>query len=170
MTKRINQILTLVNTTFHHFNYFRAMRYGSLLLVLLTFYACQWNADEEKQINTVVNRYIFAENNGLMLSKAGLTHPDFLKTLLHQEDSTFLSHFQQRRDWYDPVLKDRVKDGEKWQVCFQVRIRNSDSIPPRQRLYIVSEDSGKNWFVLESKFYENPKIVTHFKRLLHHEN
>jgi hypothetical protein len=146
------------------------MRYGCLLLVLVTFYACQWNADEEKQINTVINRYIFAENNGLMLSKAGLTHPDFLKSILRQEDTTFLAHFQQRRDWYDPILKDRIKKGNNWQVSFQLRQRDSDSIQPPQRLYIVSEDAGKNWFVLESEFYENHKIVPHFKRHLHHEN
>jgi len=141
-----------------------------LFLVLNLFCGCQWSAEDEQKLITVVNRYLFAENNKLMLSKAALTHPLFLKEILKKGDSSFINHFNVRSEWNDPVIRNKIQENDNWQVEFKIRELSSDTLSKKIKLYLVSEDAGKNWFVLEQKFYQNLTLVPQFKRLLKYEN
>lgn len=140
------------------------------LLVTTLLYSCSFDADQEKAILDTTTRYIFAGNNSLPLSIAGLTHPEILKSLMKRSDTVILAHFEKELIYRrDPVILENKQDGDVIHVKIQVEERFSEyeghDTLVKGNLYLVSENDGKNWFVVSKKDYESKKIGN-FKRLL----
>ena len=146
------------------------MRIGlPLLLFFFSITSCSLNAEQERNLNKSIIKYLFSVNRELKLSIAAATHPLILRELKDESDEKLKAYLEPKHHiWTDAIIgKSKIK-GEILHIELKVALVSKETYekaPNRIRLYAVSEDNGNNWYFVDYKIYESD-YCKKFKRLI----
>ena len=146
------------------------MRIGlPLLLFFFSITSCSLNAEQERNLNKSIIKYLFSVNRELKLSIAAATHPLILRELKEESDEKLKAYLKPKHHiWTDAIIgKSKIK-GQIFHIELKVALISKESYekaPNRIRLYAISEDNGKNWYFVDYKIYESNHCKK-FNRLL----
>jgi hypothetical protein len=146
------------------------MRIGlPLLFIFFSIASCSLNAEQERNLNKSIIKYLFSLNRELKLSIAAATHPLILRELKEESDEKLKAYLEPKHHiWTDAIIgKSKIK-GEILHIELKVALVSKETYekaPNRIRLYAVSEDNGKNWYFVDYKIYESD-YCKKFKRLI----
>ena len=146
------------------------MRIGlPLLFIFFSITSCSLNAEQERNLNKSIIKYLFSVNRELKLSIAAATHPLILRELKEESDEKLKAYLEPKHHiWTDAIIgKSKIK-GEILHIELKVALVSKETYekaPNRIRLYAVSEDNGKNWYFVDYKIYEYD-YCKKFKRLI----
>jgi hypothetical protein len=146
------------------------MRIGlPLLFFFFSIASCSLNAEQERNLNKSIIKYLFSVNRELKLSIAAATHPLILRELKEESVEKLKAYLEPKHHiWTDAIIgKSKIK-GEILHIELKVALvskENYEKAPNRIRLYAVSEDNGKNWYFVDNKIYESD-YCKKFKRLI----
>ena len=146
------------------------MRIGlPLLLFFFSITSCSLNAEQERNLNKSIIKYLFSVNRELKISIAAATHPLILRELKDESDEKLKAYLEPKHHiWTDAIIgKSKIK-GEIFHIELKVALISKESYekaPKRIRLYAISEDNGKNWYFVDYKIYESNHCKK-FNRLL----
>ena len=142
------------------------------VLLLFTFFSiasCSLNAEQERNLNKSIIKFLFSVNKELKLSVAAATHPLILRQLKDDGYEKLKSYLDPKYNiWTDAVIgKTKIK-GDVIHIelkVAQVSKQTYEKNDKRIRLYAISEDNGKNWYFVDYKLYESD-YCKKLKRLL----
>ena len=142
------------------------------VLLLFTFFSiasCSLNAEQERNLNKSIIKFLFSVNKELKLSVAAATHPLILRQLKEDGHEKLKSYLDPKYNiWTDAVIgKTKIK-GDVIHIelkVAQVSKQTYEKNDKRIRLYAISEDNGKNWYFVDYKLYES-EYCKKLKRLL----
>ena len=142
------------------------------VLLLFTFFSiasCSLNAEQERNLNKSIIKFLFSVNKELKLSVAAATHPLILRQLKEDGHEKLKSYLAPKYNiWTDAVIgKTKIK-GDVIHIelkVAQVSKETYEKNERRTRLYAISEDNGKNWYFVDYKLYESD-YCKKFKRIL----
>jgi len=142
------------------------------VLLLFTFFSiasCSLNAEQERNLNKSIIKFLFSVNKELKLSVAAATHPLILRQLKDDGHEKLKSYLDPKYYiWTDAVIgKTKIK-GDVIHIelkVAQVSKQTYEKNDKRIRLYAISEDNGKNWYFVDYKLYESD-YCKKLKRLL----
>jgi hypothetical protein len=146
------------------------MRIGlPLLFIFFSITSCSLNAEQERNLNKSIIKYLFSVNRELKLSIAAATHPLILRELKEESDEKLKAYLEPKHHiWTDAIIgKSKIK-GEIFHIELKVALVSKETYeiaPNRIRLYAVSEDNGKNWYFIDYEIYESD-YCKKFKRLI----
>jgi len=146
------------------------MRIGlPLFFIFFLITSCSLNAEQERNLNKSITKYLFSVNRKLKLSIAAATHPLILLELKEESDEKLKAYLEPKHHiWTDAIIgKSRIK-GEVLHIELKVALvskQTYEKAPNRIRLYAVSEDNVKNWYFVDYKIYESD-YCKKFKRLI----
>lgn len=132
----------------------------TILLALILLASCGLSSSQESKLNHVLGTYIKANNEKNSLVLIGLTHPTVVDFYQSQSDTLFLTHFitdNEYKQLLNPFYITTLEDGEWIERVYSVKINNYLS-KKTQKLFVISEDHGENWFVVTQKDYFNKSI------------
>lgn len=146
------------------------MRIGfPLFFTLMLSYSCSLNAEQERNLNKSITKYLFSVNRELKLSIAAATHPLILHELKEESNEKLKAYLEPKHHiWSDAIIGKSKLIGEILHIELKVALvgkESSEKSPNRMRLYAVSEDNGRNWYFVDYKIYESNFCIK-FKRLL----
>ncbi|MBU3660492.1 MAG: hypothetical protein FGM14_11505 [Flavobacteriales bacterium] len=146
------------------------MRIGlPLLLIFFTVASCSLNAEQERNLNKSIIKYLFSVNRELKLSIAAATHPLILRELKEDGDEKLKAYLEPKHHiWTDAIIGKTKMDGAIVHIELKVALISKETFekaPNRIRLYAISEDNGANWYFVDYKIYES-NYCKKFKRLI----
>jgi len=140
-----------------------------LFFILMLISSCSLNADQERNLNKSIIKYLFSVNRELKLSIAAATHPLILHELKEEGDEKLKAYLEPKNHiWTDAIIGRTKIKNEVIHIELKIALIDKESFdksPNRIRLYTISEDNGKNWYFVDYKIYES-KYCKKFKRLL----
>lgn len=146
------------------------MRIGlPLFLIFFTVTSCSLNAEQERNLNKSIIKYLFSVNRELKLSIAAATHPLILRELKEDGDEKLKAYLEPKHHiWTDAIIGKTKMDGAIVHIELKVALISKETFekaPNRIRLYAISEDNGENWYFVDYKIYES-NYCKKFKRLI----
>lgn len=146
------------------------MRIGlPLFLIFFTVASCSLNAEQERNLNKSIIKYLFSVNRELKLSIAAATHPFILRELKEDGDEKLKAYLEPKHHiWTDAIIGKTKMDGAIVHIELKVALISKETFekaPNRIRLYAISEDNGENWYFVDYKIYES-NYCKKFKRLI----
>lgn len=146
------------------------MRIGfPLFFTLMLSYSCSLNAEQERNLNKSITKYLFSVNRELKLSTAAATHPLILHELKEESNEKLKAYLEPKHHiWSDAIIGKSKLIGKILHIELKVALvgkESSEKSPNRMRLYAVSEDNGRNWYFVDYMIYESNFCIK-FKRLL----
>ncbi len=140
-----------------------------LFFILMLICSCSLNAEQERNLNKSIIKYLFSVNRELKLSIAAATHPLILHELKEEGDEKLKAYLKPKNHIWTDAITGRTKiKNEVIHIELKIALINKESFeksPNRVRLYTISEDNGKNWYFVDYKMYES-EYCKKFKRLL----
>lgn len=146
------------------------MRIGlPLFLIFFTVASCSLNAEQERNLNKSIIKYLFSVNRELKLSIAAATHPLVLRELKEDGDEKLKAYLEPKQHiWTDAIIGKTKMDGAIVHIELKVALISKETFekaPNRIRLYAISEDNGENWYFVDYKIYES-NYCKKIKRLI----
>lgn len=146
------------------------MRIGlPLFLIFFTVASCSLNAEQERNLNKSIIKYLFSVNRELKLSIAAATHPLILRELKEDGNQKLKAYLEPKHHiWTDAIIGKTKMDGAIVHIELKVALISKETFekaPNRIRLYAISEDNGENWYFVDYKIYES-NYCKKFKRLI----
>ena len=147
-------------------NYFHRVKYFYCILIFLLG-SCALSGDQESTLNSAVNSFVDARNNGVLLSYVAYTHPNAVAYYKDQGDSLFVEKFDLSSEENSMYLQDgNIREIKSEGSVIHVKYDFLGIIDEYDKqsgvevtIYAISNDDGVTWFFMDASDYENVKIV-----------
>lgn len=143
-------------------------------LLLLVLVSCSLSPDQEGRLNSALQEYVEARNEGKVRLYVGLTHPEAVRFYKNKGAEEFTKHFSLAASTKRYYLRDgsqvEVKSSGKTihvKYDFQAYYQTEGGYTTRKKaIYAISPDEGQKWKFLEETDYKNVDIFPSKERLI----
>jgi hypothetical protein len=135
------------------------LRVFPVFFIFFIISSCSLNAEQERNLNKSIIKYLFSVNRELKLSIAAATHPLILRQLKEDGYEKLKSYLAPKYNiWTDAVIGKTQIKGDVIHIVLKVAKVSKETYEKNEkriRLYAISEDNGKNWYFVDYKLYES---------------